>query len=113
MKTESKIVLPLINEAIEILKKYNYKGKIGRIFPKRCNVAVNRDLKLIATRAKIDKNITFHVGRHTFGSNLAHSNVQPFLIMKLMGHKDIRTTERYVNSDAEILTRAVRKLKFM
>jgi integrase len=110
VKTENKVIIPLHKYAIEILKKYNYKKKLGRVFPGRCNVSVNRDLKMISKRAKIDKLITFHVGRHTFGSNLAHSNVQPFTIMDLMGHKDIRTTERYVNSDNEILSKAIRKL---
>src|SRR5690606_34059719 len=94
IKTGNKVVVPLIKEALGILKKYNYKKKKGRIFPERCNVSVNRDLKIIGVRAKIDKIITFHVGRHTFGSNLAHSNVQPFSIMNLMGHRDVRTTER-------------------
>lgn len=113
-KTDTSVTIPIRSEALEILKRYDYKRKLGYTFPKRCNVSVNRDLKLISRIAKIDKskNITFHVARHTFGSILANEGVQPFYIMKLMGHSDIRMTSRYVNSNDEILEDVMRKVSF-
>jgi integrase len=113
-KTETKVVIPINNEALELLKKYEYKKKLSFIFPNRCNPTVNRDLKVISELAEIDdtKNITFHVARHTFGSTLANEGVQPFYIMKLMGHADIRMTSRYVNSDNEILENVMKKVSF-
>lgn len=82
------------------------------IFESRTNVSVNRDLKIIATIAKIEKRLTFHIARHSFGSLLAKENVQPYFIMKLMGHKDIRMTSRYVNSDEETLNNIIKNVKF-
>lgn len=111
-KTKRIVEIPLKPEAISILKKYNYKRKKGRIFPFRCNVSVNRDLKLIAMITKISKRLTFHASRHTFGSMLAFNDVQPFYIMKLMGHGDIRMTNRYVNSDSKILGTVMEKVEF-
>ncbi|RED26936.1 site-specific recombinase XerD [Flavobacterium cutihirudinis] len=114
VKTKDNVEIPLHDLAMEILKKHRVKSKSEKdfVFRKRSNVSVNRDLKIIAKIAKIKKDLTFHVGRHSFGSMLAKSNTQPFYIMKLMGHKDIRMTERYVNSDEEILSNAMRNVKF-
>jgi len=112
-KTKREIMIPICNEALTILKKYNYKKKTGLIFPDRCNVSVNRDLKDIAEIAEINKWITFHVGRHTFGSTLAVEGIQPFYIMKLMGHADVRMTTRYVNTDNDILEDAMKTVNFL
>lgn len=111
-KTNKEVNIPLIEEAIQILKKYDYKRKFGLVFPRRCNVSVNRDLKFICTRAKIKKNVSFHVARHTFGSTLANEGVQPFYIMKLMGHTDVNMTKRYVNSDNEMLQNVMKNVNF-
>jgi len=111
-KTQKEVTIPLVNEAIEILKKHSYKRKLCLVFPRRCNVSVNRDLKLICQRAKIDKIVSFHVARHTFGSTLANDGVQPFYIMKLMGHADVNMTMRYVNSDKEMIEKTMKKVKF-
>ena len=111
-KTNKKVEVPLTKKAREILKQYKSR-KIGeQVFPFRCNVSVNRDLKFIARRAKINKRVSFHTGRHTFGSTLANSNVQPFYIMKLMGHADVRMTNRYVNSNSQMISEAMSTVNF-
>lgn len=111
-KTNKKVEIPLNTKAKEILGRYKSR-KIGeRVFPFRCNVSVNRDLKFIARRAKINKRVSFHTGRHTFGSTLANSNVQPFYIMKMMGHADVRMTNRYVNSTSQMITDAMKSVNF-
>ncbi len=113
-KTKRTVEVPLNQYAIKLLVKCNVKSKKPKdfIFERRENVSVNRDLKTIAKIAKIDKEVTFHVARHSFGSMLAKNGVQPFYIMKMMGHKDIRMTERYVNSDDEMLSNAMKIVKF-
>jgi len=114
IKTSRKVDIPLNQWAIKLLvkSKIKYKKPKDLVFDSRENVSVNRDLKLIAKIAKIDKVLTFHVARHSFGSMLAKNGIQPFYIMKMMGHKDIRMTERYVNSDDEILSNAMKTVKF-
>lgn len=113
-KTKRVLEIPLNSWAIKLLisLKINSKKPKELIFEGRENVSVNRDLKFIARIAKINKRLTFHVARHSFGSMLAKNGIQPFYIMKLMGHKDIRMTERYVNSDEEILTNVMKTVNF-
>lgn len=111
-KTEKRIRIPLNDQALEILNKYGYRKSVKRIFPTRENVSVNRDLKIIAGLAKINKRVSFHTARHTFGSTLDLNNVRPSLIMKLMGHGDLRMTGRYLNSDKEMLDNAIKSVTF-
>lgn len=113
-KTRSVVEIPLNDWALKILANLEIEEKKLNdfVFNSKENAPVNRDLKTIAKIAKIDKELTFHVGRHSFGSMLAKNGVQPFYIMKLMGHKDIRMTERYVNSDEEILTNVMNNVNF-
>lgn len=111
-KTDKKIRIPVNDEAMEILEKYGFRKSGKRIFPTRENVSVNRDLKIIAGIAKINKRVSFHTARHTFGSTLDLNNIRPSLIMKLMGHGDIRMTSRYMNSNSEMLDNAMKSVKF-
>ena len=109
-KTKTKIVIPLSKEALILIKKYKHSDEI--VFPHRSNVSVNRDLKLIATISNIKKRVSFHTARHTFGTLLAQKNVQPFFIMKLLGHRDVRMTNRYVNTNNEMISNVMSKITF-
>lgn len=112
-KTSKSIEIPINDKAMEILKKYDYrKKKKETIFPFRTNVSVNRDLKLIAKMAKIKRRVSFHTSRHTFGSILAMNGVNPFDIKELMGHADVRMTNRYVNTNYKILENVMSKVNF-
>lgn len=103
-KTKKIVQVPITNKAKIILKKYISSGT-KQIFPTRCNVTVNRDLKTIASLCKIKKNVHFHLARHTFASTMANSDVNSFKIMKLLGHSNIKTTQRYVNNSVEDLSK--------
>ncbi|MAP81056.1 MAG: recombinase [Aequorivita sp.] len=54
----------------------------------------NDNLKSIAKKAKIDKKITMHIARHTFG-NIAGDTIHPFMLQKLYRHSDLKTTLNY------------------
>jgi len=67
------------------------------------NTLVNTYLKKIAIMAGIDKEISFHIARHTFAhlmkkyqSEKGQSNI--YLIQQALGHKDIKTTQMYLAS---------------
>ncbi|MEN9917795.1 MAG: hypothetical protein RL662_231 [Bacteroidota bacterium] len=58
---------------------------------------INSYLKEIAKKAEITKNISTHIGRHTFATLLASNpNVSLFTLRELLGHSDIRITQEYV-----------------
>lgn len=58
---------------------------------------INKDLKKLAKMRKIQikKNLSTHVARHTFATRLISKGVDLYTVSKLLGHKDIRTTQIY------------------
>ncbi|TPN87393.1 site-specific integrase [Aquimarina algicola] len=105
--------LQLPPKAMDILKLYKeYKEENnGFIFPEMKDTDLNdldavekivsnagkyfnRELKKIAKLAKIDKKITNHISRHSFG-NIAGSNIPVQMLQKLYRHSDLSTTINY------------------
>ncbi len=53
-------------------------------------------MKEIATVCGINKPVTCHVARHTFGTTVTLANGVPIeTVSKMLGHTDIRTTQIY------------------
>jgi site-specific recombinase XerD len=109
-KTQNFIKIPLAllfkGKAVNIVDKYKSDIKRKFLFPRQTpkgmtNQNTNRILKVIMMLAKIDKNITFHLSRHTFGTNLAVATSDQFLIKELMGHADIKTSMIYIHTSQE------------
>ena len=98
-KTNEDYKIVLLTPAIEILKKHNYKLPI--ISNQKYNVA----LKVVAQYAGIDKNITTHMGRHTFAVFALNNGVPIEIVAKMLGHTNIRTTQIY----AKVLNTEVEK----
>jgi integrase len=65
----------------------------------------NKDFRVMISRALkkagITKHVTWHDLRHTFGSQQAMAGVPLRRIQKWMGHKSIKTTERYAHLSTE------------
>lgn len=53
------------------------------------------ELRMWAMRAGVAKDITFHSGRHTFAVLMLDLGADIYTVQKLLGHKEIRTTEIY------------------
>jgi integrase/recombinase XerD len=58
----------------------------------------------------IEKQITPHVLRHSFASNLLERGVDLFRVQKLLGHELLETTSIYLHTDMDELERAVNLL---
>lgn len=114
IKTRDIVEIPFNEYWFEILKKNDFDKKKDDdlVLKYTCNAAINRNLKLIAKISKIKKRLHFHAGRHTFGSLLALQGIPIHLIAKYMGHKDIKSTQIYMNSDEETLSNVMKKVKF-
>lgn len=108
VKTGNPVFVPLSPIAKKILISYK-KKKQENVFPYINNQVLNRYLKQLGSLAKIKTHITFHVARHTFGTHLSN-HLSPFDLCKLMGHKDINITTRYVNTGKEDLMKKAQKV---
>ncbi len=107
-KTRNPVSVPLKSEAKRIIAKYEKdKGERETVF----KVVSNQKTKDIAELAKVEKNVTFHMARHTFGTILARSE-NTFTIAKLMGHNKISTSMVYVNTDETALRERMRNVSF-
>lgn len=55
--------------------------------------------------------VTFHTLRHTFASWLAMDGVNPFHLKELMGHSDLKLTERYSHLSNDALREAAMRVQ--
>lgn len=100
LKTGLVVQVPLLHRSASIVKKYVAEDR-DLIFPPISNQAANRCLKRIANMCAITCNVHFHLSRHSFGSLMAGTGMNPFSLSKLMGHSSIKTTMLYVNDTLE------------
>lgn len=82
-----------------LLKKYKDHPKVVNgdcILPVLSNQKSNTYLKEIADFCGIKKNLTTHLARHTFATTVTLSNGVPIeTVGKMLGHKNLRTTQHY------------------
>jgi site-specific recombinase XerD len=113
-KTESASKIPILPMTQMILDKYaNYpqSGNEEKLLPILSNQKMNAYLKEIAAVCKIEKELTFHIARHTFATTVTLTNCVPIeSVSKMLGHKNLRTTQHYakvldkkVSEDMKIL----------
>lgn len=70
----------------------------------------NKSLKAWVKRAGIDKKITWHNLRHSYGTNLVFNDVDILTTSKLMGHTSTKHTMRYVTASDEMKQRGTDKI---
>lgn len=104
IKTDEDIDIPLGRKAKEWLPKRNGKKDSDLVFSLPCRTCISKDLERWGKRANIDKHITFHVSRHSFGTGLITAGGDLYTASKLLGHHSLKTTEIY----AEIVAKKKR-----
>jgi integrase len=102
-KSKSEVQVPLLPIALTIIKKYE-QGNNGLLLPVQCNQAMNRRLKELMQLIGIKKNVSTHVGRHSFASSVTLANGIPLeIVSKLLGHSNTIITQVY----AKVLPKSV------
>ena len=113
-KTESASKIPILTVTQMIIDKYeNHPQCINedKLLPILSNQKMNAYLKEIAGVCEIEKELTFHIARHTFATTVTLTNGVPIeSVSKMLGHKNLRTTQHYakvldkkVSEDMKIL----------
>lgn len=85
----------LLPPVVEVLKKYDMQT------PKMTNEVYNRALKKIQAKAGITTRLHTHLARHTFGTYMLTNDVKLENLQRMMGHKDIKMTQRYAKTLAK------------
>lgn len=89
-----------LEEYLSIRKKKRYST--SRLFvSSTCDSGLGPDgIKKWVLKLSSASGVKFHLHRfrHTFACNLANQNISAIKIQKLMGHSDLRMTERYLRS---------------
>jgi integrase len=126
-KTKSQLSIKLPNKAIEIINRYHSKQTkpTDFIFPMLENgidlnnpqvsynqissatAYVNKNLKLLAEKAKIGKHLSFHISRHTWATRALKKGISIDKVSKIMGHAQIRETMIYAKIVNEDLDKAM------
>jgi site-specific recombinase XerD len=106
-KTESASKIPILPVTQMIIDKYENHPQCNnedKLLPILSNQKMNAYLKEIATVCEIEKELTFHIARHTFATTVTLTNGVPIeSVSKMLGHKNLRTTQHY----AKVLDRKV------
>lgn len=106
-KTESASKIPILPVTQMIINKYENHPQSDnekRLLPILSNQKMNAYLKEMADICQINKELTFHIARHTFATTVTLTNGVPIeSVSKMLGHKNLRTTQHY----AKVLDRKV------
>lgn len=95
-KTGSEVNVRVFAIPYAILLRYNPMNRTKRIFNLPSNGWCNICLDRIMSLAGISRHITFHSARHTFATTITLSQgIAIETISKLLGHRNIRTTQIY------------------
>lgn len=94
-KTDEPLYLPLSENAVKWLPERMDGGEGEPIFKSVSVAHASTIVKDWARAAGITKNVTFHTARHTFATMLLTKGGDLFTVSKLLGHRDISTTQIY------------------
>lgn len=89
IKTGVPYISQLLHPVIEVLEKYDWKT------PQINNVLYNKMLKAIGEMAGIKTRMHSHLARHTFATYMLSNGAAIERVGKMLGQKNIRTTQRY------------------
>ena len=95
IKTGSPYVSELLPPVVDVLERNDWQ------VPRIANWYYNKILKVLADAAGIKTRFHSHLARHTFATWVLSKHVELQNVSKMLGHKDIKQTQRYAKVLAE------------
>ncbi len=110
-KTDKVVEIPLnLNAKMYLPEKPEKPGKNDLVFILPSENGTSKSLQKWVSGSGINKHITFHCARHTFGTLLAEQDCDVAVISKLLGHTSLKHTMKYVRVSSERKKKAVNLL---
>ena len=106
-KTKQLVVIPLTENAMRWLPERADKGEDDNVFQVPFICIAYPHLHKWAKKAGINKNVTYHVGRHTYATLLLYYGADLYTVSKLLGHTNVKTTQIYAKVMDESKRKAV------
>lgn len=103
LKTGSNFFTPILPPAKDVLKKYNYK------LPIITNQKLNQYCHVLEALCQFSKPVTCHIGRHSFATLMLSYGFSLETVKKMLGHKDIKTTQIYAKISTKLVENDVMK----
>lgn len=104
-KTNDVVRIPLSANARRYLPEKPLPN--GKFFKFSYSTDMIRQMSYWASRAGIDKHISFHVARHTFATTLITAGADIYSTSKLLGHTSVATTQIYAHMVDEVRRKSV------
>lgn len=109
-KTDRPVTLPISVEALEFLGEQRMEH--GKIFLNLKKWGFDRLIPIWIKDAAIEKHITFHCFRHTYATLQMAAGTDIFTVSKMLGHKNIKTTQIYTKIIDEKKRETTNKISF-
>ena len=114
-KTDQTECVPLLPIPLAIINRYKehpFCSAHGKLLPIRSNQRFNGYLKEIAAICGFGKELTTHTARHTFATTVTLENDVPIeTVSKMLGHRSIKTTQRYAKVTRKKISQNMTVLK--
>jgi len=103
--------IPLAHDIFKVLRNKKLTPANSNLFnPQTSRFSLNRALKRACTKLEIGVG-GWHDLRHTFASKLANNGVSLQVIQTLLGHSDLKMTQRYAHLEPLTLSDAIKTLE--
>jgi len=91
-------LVPLAPQLLEDLRAYWRRYRpAGSLFGDRCAGSIQRMIKRVLGRAGISKPASMHTLRHSFATHMLEAGVDVLTLQKILGHRHLNTTARYLH----------------
>lgn len=104
-------ILPVIQELIDKYKNHPYCKANKVLLPIDSNSRYNGYLKEIAVIMKTELHLNTHLARHTFADIMLNLGVPLEVVSSMLGHKSIRTTQRYCKVNKRLIASCMNMIK--
>ncbi|MDB5140500.1 MAG: integrase [Mucilaginibacter sp.] len=99
-------IMPIVEEILLRYENHLCRTEHGRLIPVNSNYRYNCYLKELATICGINRDLNTHLARHTFADIML--NILEFSlaeVSRMLGHKTIRTTQRYARVRKQLISK--------